>query len=244
MNSDFRKSTLLTLILIVCLTACSDEYSDMSTSFRSELCVVKSSAGKSIHLLTDKGRVLNPVAELDTSQYKPGNRYMVTYIMLDSTSMSSLNSVSGSYSIRVKDLQSVLIKPILRADQLTSPVTIDDPVKLLSQPWLGGGFLNMELMLKYENTNIKHSLWMLVDTTIVEHGSLNTYLTFIHTANGDRQTTDASTLVSFDCSNLSNQEEPDSLIIRVQEWDLNNHLIQKQYRLLNTTKRRLTFPRI
>lgn len=236
MNVAFRTSFLIVLVLTVCLTACSGEYLDMSTAFKSELCVVKSSAGKPAHLLTDKGRVLNPVSELDTSRYKPGDRYMVTYIILDSTTLS-LNQVTATFSIKIKELQYVSIKPILRADQLTQPINGDDPVRVLSLPWLGGGYLNMELMLKYENSDIKHSLWLLVDTTFTENGSLNTYLTFLHNANGDRQTKTASTLVSFDCTNLPNLEETDSLIIRVQEWDANNLLIQKHYRLLNSTKR-------
>lgn len=238
MHPAIRKLPLFTIVLTVCLTACSEEYLDMSTKFQSELCVVKSGSDKSVYLSTDKGRVLNPVSELDSTRYKPGNRYLVTYIVLDSNVTSSANQVAGNLLVRVKEMQYVSIKPILRADQLTQPINGEDPVTVLSTPWIGGGYLNVELMLKYENENIKHSLWMIADTTIFENGSLKTYLTFLHNANGDRQTKTASTLVSFDCTNLPYFEQSDSLIICVREWDA-NHYVQRQFGLLNTAKKKL-----
>ena len=236
MSQGSRTSFLMTLIMAVSLTACTSDYLDMSTLFRSELCVVQNSTGSSISLLTDNGRLLNPNSEMDTDTYKPGSRYMVTYIIVDSTSQSLSGPDSYSYSVSVKELQEVLVKPILRPEELTTPIVNEDPIRLLSQPWLGGGFLNLEFMLRYENPNIKHAWLMLVDTTRTENGSLNTYLTFFHDALGDGQVKTASTLVSFDCANLPYREQSDSLIIRVFEWDANNQLNHRQLRIKNTAK--------
>lgn len=238
MNPFNRTSTFLSLFLTVCLAACTSDYMDMSTAFRSELCVVKSSVGQSVSLYSDMGRMLNPISELDSAKYKPGTRYLVTYIVLDSTNPSFSKIVSDSYSIRVKELQSVLVKPIMRADELPSPVVDEDPIKLLSKPWLGGGFLNMEFMLRYDNENpdMKHAWLMLIDSTKTEGSSKNTYLTFIHDAHDDGQAKSASTLVSFDCDTLLYREQPDSLFIRVYQWDADNRPIHTQLHIENTTK--------
>lgn len=236
MNRYIRSSFLPTLLLAVFLTACSGDLSDMSTAFRSELCVVQTNLGNSVSLLTDNGRVLDPISELDTATYKPGDRFMVTYIMLDSINQSFTHKQNVRYSIRIKELQPVLVKPILRPGDLLSPIMDEDPIQLLSQPWLGGGFLNVEFMLRYENTNIKHAWLMVVDTTLNENGSLNTYLTFFHDARGDGHGKTASTLVSFDCADLPFRHQSDSLIIRIYEWDANNQHAYRRLRLKNTDK--------
>jgi hypothetical protein len=236
MNPSFRTSSLLVLILTVTLTACSSDYLDMSTSFRSELCVVQRNPDKSLSLLSDKGNELNPISELDSATYKPGSRYMVTYIVLDSTEQSLAAYLSRRYTISVKDIQLVLVKHIIRAEDLPAPIEGEDPIRMLSQPWLGGGFLNMEFMLRYQNEDIKHTWLMLIDSTRTENGSLKTYLTFIHNVNGDVQEKTTSTLVSFDCTNLPYREESDSLIIRIFEWDDNNLQFHRQLRIKNTEK--------
>lgn len=236
MNPGFRTSFLITLVVTVFLTACTSDYLDMSTLFRTELCVVQNNTGSSISLFTDDERVLIPIAEQDTDTYKPGSRYMVTYIILDSTSQMLSGPDSYSYSVSVKELQPVLVKPILRPGELTTPIEDEDPIRLLSQPWLGGGFLNLEFMLRYDDTEIKHAWLMLVDTTQTENGSMKTYLTFYHDARGDGHGKTASTLVSFDCANLPYRDQSDSLIIRIYEWDANNQQNHRQLRIKNTAK--------
>lgn len=238
MNPVFRTLFLFAPMLAFFLTACTADYLEMSTEFKTELCVVKANRGKPVSLLTDKGYALNPVSELDSTQFKPGSRYLVTYIVVDSTLMLSSQGSAG-YSVRVKEMQYVLIKPVLPVDQLTQPVHGDDPVNLLSEPWLGGGYLNVKLMLNYDNEDIKHSLWMIADTTLTENGSLNTYLTLLHNANGDKQTKTVTNIVSFDCANLPYRETSDSLIIRVKQWGNTNQQVQQVYRIQNTAKRKL-----
>ncbi len=243
MKTVLWKSALFFLVASAFLTACSEEYLDMSTSFRSDLCVVKARPGKPVYLLSDKGGMLHPISELDSTLYKPGSRYLVTYIVLDSSSSSSLNFPAGNLSVRIKEMQTVLTKTILKSNQSTPAIEGNDPVRLLSIPWLAGGYLNLELMFRFDNKANKHSLWMVHDTTLKENGSLNTYLTFLHNANGDEQTNVASILVSFDYAGLEEMETADSLIVRVREWNNDNQLVQKQYRIRNTTKRTLSFNR-
>jgi hypothetical protein len=136
----------------------------------------------------------------------------------------------------VKELQPVLVKPILRPEELPSPIVDEDPIRLLSQPWLGGGYLNLEFLLRYDNPDIKHAWLMLVDSTLTENGSMKTYLTFYHDARGDGHGKTASTLVSFDCANLPYREQSDSLIIRIYEWDASNQQAHRLFRIKNTAK--------
>lgn len=187
-----------------------------------------------MRLYSDEGRVLDPVSDLDSVVYKPGNRFRVTYILVDSINSSPSGTQNAFYSVRIKDLQPVLVKPIMSAGEVASPIENEDPVKLLSTPWFGGGYLNMEFKLKYENPTIKHAWLMVVDTTKMENGSLNTYLTFIHDARGDGRAKTTLTLVSFDCNNLPYRHQSDSLVIRLFEWDDSGREFHHELRIKNT----------
>lgn len=229
------RSILLTgLVFAVLLnTGCSDDYMDMTTSFQSDLCLVQQHhRGAPLQLLSDPGALLMPSADLDTTIYKAGDRFLVTYIPMDSTGTSPNKVMAiGGRPVRVVDMQPVLVKPILdRAD--TSDLHGPDPVKLTTSPWLGGGFINLEFLLRFTNESIKHGVWLVADSMVHASGSTVAYLSFLHNANGDASTKVATSLVSFTLNALPGLDGADSLVIRVLEWTSNGNTY-KQYRIPN-----------
>jgi hypothetical protein len=235
MRMDKPRPILLTgLIFAVLLnTGCSDDYMDMTTSFQSDLCLVQQPLrGAPLQLLSDPGVLLMPSAELDTNVYKAGERYLVTYIPMDSTGVSSnkLTAVSGR-PVRIVDMQPVLVKPILnRADTLD--LQGPDPVKLTTSPWLGGGFINLEFLLRFNNENIKHGVWLVADSMVHADGATVAYLSFLHNANGDASTKVATSLVSFPLNTLPGIDGADSLVVSVLEWASSGNKYN-QYRIPN-----------
>lgn len=200
-------------------TGCSDEYTDMTTSFQTDLCVVHRPLPQHPLILSaDLGGVLLPAAGLDTNLYKPGERYLVTFIPMDSTSYTgkSMTVNASGRLVRVLDMQPVLVKSIQDA---TEPVPSgNDPVKLTTPPWLGGGFLNVEFKLRFRNGSIKHTVSMEADSFVTKQDAGILYLTFRHDANGDGDTQQAISLVSFTLTSRPEWGKVDSLVVRVLEW--------------------------
>lgn len=230
-----RLRILLVGLTVVALLSvgCSDEYKDMTTSFQTDLCVIaQSHKDQSLSLITDIGALLFPAAELDSQYYKVGDRYLVTYIPMDSTGTTpgKLLAVSGR-PVRVLEMQPVLVKPILDPSDSTGALG-DDPVKLTTFPWLGGGFLNMEFKLRYHNETIKHGVFLIADSTVTRQDGATIYLTFKHNANGDGTNLLAASLVSFSLSSLPDLALADSLVVSLLEWTDNGNVINS-YRLPN-----------
>jgi|GEM_PF-1354361 len=229
MNPVIRKSILSLYAACLLLTACSEDF-DLTTAFKTGLCTVVVSSGEPLYLMEDDGLLLNPVTELDSTVYLPGNRYLVTYILMDT--MSSVYSGNSSLKARILDMQYVMIKDALvRSDTLSA--TGDDAVNFLQDPWFGGAYLNVNFSLRYNDEDIKHSVWLICDSTIEEQGSTNMYLSFLHNANGDSPAKTTVSLISFNYYYLPQFAETDSLFIRVKEWMSDSSTLYTTYRIAN-----------
>jgi hypothetical protein len=112
-----------------------------------------------------------------------------------------------------------------------------DAVKLVRDPWFGGDFLNFEFSFRHdEQSDIKHSIWLVCDSMTTEEGSQKWYLTFLHDANGDSPISTTSSLTSFTCSSVQQISSTDSLIIRVLEWNNSEGTNVVTYRIKNDAK--------
>ncbi|HBL73298.1 MAG TPA: hypothetical protein DD409_10805 [Bacteroidales bacterium] len=221
------------IVAVLLNTGCSDDYLDMTTSFQTDLCLVQQPVrGGSLQLLSDPGAWLIPSAELDTELYKPGERFLVTYIPMDSTGAlpGKFMAVNGR-PVKVVDMQPVLVKSILERNDTLVPVG-PEPVKLTTDPWLGGGFLNLEFLLRFADENIKHGVWLVADSMVSKSDAIVAYFTFLHNANGDGSTRTVTSLVSFTLMSLPGIDRADSLVVSVLEWGGSGNSV-KQYRLPN-----------
>ena len=174
MKAFVQKNALIAMTAWLLLSACSNDYTDVSTEYASGLCVVKQSEGLPVYLLTDDSLQLHPVSTLDSTIYEPGNRYLVTYVLMDQLSISG-----SAYSAKVLDMQPVLIKDAIERANLPGTAG-SDPVNLINQPWFGGGFLNFEFSFRYNDASIKHSVWLVCDSLTEKNGCKKRYLTFMH----------------------------------------------------------------
>jgi len=197
------------LVVSTFLFSCqSDEFS-MNTDYKSGLCSVR--AGQSMFLLSDDGLTLNPVSSDDLKGFIDGERVLVTYNVVSEGD----NNFKGSFKIKIYDIQSVPILEVVDRNELA--LNINDPVWLLSKPWIGGGFINIEFSFGHSNLNIKHDIFMVYDGSETVNGKNFIYLTFGHNAKSDPSTTTSPAFTSVRIGSIKEVEKADSLIVSVFE---------------------------
>ena len=215
MKHLFLSRSFLFCISIALFGACTQEDYSLNT----ELCVVKKSGDLSLCLLSDQGNVLYPTSSLDAEIYKEGQRYNVTYKVMEG---------SVSNQVNIFNMQPVLIKDAVSRALFTG--SMGDLVWLVSKPWIGGGYLNFEFSYGYSDSNIKHGIYLVQETSANGNAGKNIYLTFGHDANGDATEDKATALVSFPFTSVLGIQDADSLIVNVLEGTVANPK-QKTYRL-------------
>ena len=179
--------------------------------FMVELCIVKENGDKSLYLMTDDGNVLFPSSSLDTTTYKSGQRFRVTYIKLEGKTSSE-----GEAIVDIKQMLPVLIKNAVSRSLFSG--SVNDPVWLNYKPWFGGGYLNFEFSFDSGLTSeIQHEVQLIQDSTVQVGTSRKIYLTFGHNANGDVSSEKVTALVSFPSGSISELNQADSLIVGVLE---------------------------
>jgi hypothetical protein len=197
-------SSLLGILLLTITTVSCTDGDFSENSFEADFCVVKGQ-GSWMFLLTDGGSLLYPTESLDTS-ISPGDRFVVTYVSL---SKSEYSSDQQGYTVRVVNLQPVLVKDVnLSTDDV--PVAANDLVWVVNSPFFGGGYLNFEFKYMYSDLSIKHGIYLMQDS--IRNRSI--YLRFTHEANGDAAISTASALASFPLSSISGMADADSLVIQ------------------------------
>jgi len=213
-------------VCVLLMTACGDSV-DISTTYQSVLCVVVSNTGNQVTLLTDEGERLNPVTAADSSLYKEGERLLVTYVRMKSGAASQ-----DGLPVSVVDVMPVLILPVKKSVQMAEK-SATSPVSLSKVPWFGGGFLNLEFHFKYDNPQIKHSVFLVYDSICPTARGTTAYLSFRHYPNGDAAKTVTSTIVSFTGKTVEELRSADSLVIHSDEWTKEGKSMAKSYRLRN-----------
>jgi len=197
-------SVLLVLAMLT-VTACSNEDLSNNTFYESAWCVVQG-RGSQIALVTDQKVILKPSESLDSTQYKAGDRYRAIYITIGTQAYYSTTSTAKIVKI-VGELQPVLVEDVIQHGSFTG--SVNDPILLNADPFFGGGFLNFDFQFSTSHTGIKHGIHLLQDSLV----NRKLYMRFGHHANGDVNGTLESALASFPTNGLQNASDADSLII-------------------------------
>lgn len=206
MKHLFLRRSCSICLFILFLGACTqDDY-----SLKTDLCIVKESGDQSLYLLSDQGKVLCPSSSLNIETYKDGQRYSVTYKIMEGTALQKDETV-----VNIFNMQPVLVKDAVLIAQFSN--SISDLVWLVSKPWAGGGYLNFEFSYSFSDSNIKHGIYLIQDTIVNGKSGENIYLTFGHDANGDASISKATALASFPFTSIYGIQHADSLVINVLE---------------------------
>jgi hypothetical protein len=202
----------ISIVFLICalFQSCSsdDNLNVTTTTYVSELCSVK--GWLPVYLLSDDGRTLNPVSSDDLGGFVENDRVFVTYnIVGQGQNLSKTNN----YQINIYDIQSIPVLDVIsRADLEYS---ISDPISMLSTPWLGGGFLNVEFSFGHSTLNIKHSLFMVYEGFENKDGKNIINLTFGHNAKSDPSVINSPAFASFRLNGINNIDKADSIFISV-----------------------------
>jgi hypothetical protein len=205
MKPLFLSRSLLLCLIIVFAEACTKEDYSLKTNYVVSLCVVKESSNQDLYLLSDQGNALYPSSSLKAET--SGQRYQVTYKVMDGTSSKQ----DETTVVSISNMNPVLIKEVVSRSLFTG--SMNDFVWLECNPWSGGGYLNFEFIFDDSDSNIKHSIYLVQDST--GNAGKNIHLTFGHDANGDTSGHKATALASFPFSSISGIQKADSLIIKV-----------------------------
>lgn len=205
---SIRHILIISLVCTLFLSCSSGDYL-METSYVSGLCIVK--GDQPVSLLSDDGMILNPVSSDDLEGFIDGDRVLVTYNIVG----EGQNLSKDNYQVKIYDIQAVPILDVIDRSELDA--NIEDPVWLLSKPWIGGGFMNIEFSFGHSDSNIKHGIYMVYDKFETRNGKNIIYLTFGHNAKGDSSTTNSPAFTSFRIESIENFQKADSVIVSVLE---------------------------
>jgi hypothetical protein len=205
MKPLFLNKSILLCLFIILAEACSQEDYSLKTNYVVSLCVVKESSNQNLYLLSDQGTVLYPSSSLEAET--SGQRYRVTYKIMEGASSKQ----DETAVVSISNMEPVLIKKVVSRTSFAG--TMNDFVWLECNPWSGGGYLNFEFIFDYSNSNIRHSIYLVQDST--GNAGQNVYLTFGHDANGDTSKYETTALASFPFSSIPGIQKADSLIIKV-----------------------------
>jgi len=192
---------LVILFLLVC--SCSND----ETSYQTEFCVIEERGDQSLYLHSDSGYDLNPSSSLDATIYEAGQRFRVTYIEMGTT-----KTLTDTKLIDVVDMLPVKIFKTLKSESQSN-----DPVWLVSNPWISGGFLNFEFSFGYQNSDKKHGIYLVKDSLVQGAKGGKIYLSFRHDANKDGSSVMATAFASSSLILITDYQDIDSLIINVKE---------------------------
>lgn len=200
----YRLRKYLSLVIIVFLvSSCSND----ETSYQTEFCVIEKRGDQSLYLHSDNGYDLNPSSSLDATIYEAGQRFRVTYIEMGSTYTLS--------EVKVIDVVDML--PVKIFETLKTETKSDDPVWLVREPWIGGGFINFEFSFGYQNPDKKHGIYLVKDSLVPNSDGGKIYLSLRHDANKDGNSEMATAFASSSLDLITESLDIDSLIVRVQE---------------------------
>lgn len=187
----------------------SDEFS-MDTYYTTGLCTVVVNA-QSSSLLRDDGLILIPVSSSELNGFADGKRVLVTYNVIK----TSANNTNSSVQIKIFDIQSIPVLDILERKELS--YRIEDPVWVLSKPWISGGYLNIEFGFGHSSLEIEHTVHLVYERMEIENGKKIVYMTFGHNAKSDPTKTISPAFVSFRMRSKKDVLDADSMIIYVHE---------------------------
>ncbi len=196
--------SFLCLLFVSCDSAL-DPGPKVETSISSELCVVKTA--QQGYLLNDDGLILNPVSSDILGGFANDDRVLVTYNVVE--------KLQNSNSVKVYDIQRVPVLDVLGPNELV--VNINDPLWLRSNPWLGGGYINLEFAYGRSDLNIKHSIYMVQHETEYYDGKTIIHLQFGHNAKSDPAKKTSIAFTSVRLSSIKDIDKADKLVILVNE---------------------------
>lgn len=192
---------LLLLLILIC--SCGND----ETSYQTKFCVVQERGDNTLYLHSDDGQDLNPISSLNPSIYEEDQRFRVTYIEMEGN-----KTLTAETGIEVVEMLPVKLITVGHADK-----SFNDPIWLVVQPWIGGGFLNFEFTFNYARPEIKHGIFLVQDSLVQEPEGGKIYLSFKHDSNEDGSSLQATAFASAPLSSISGLEKADSLIVSVQE---------------------------
>ena len=202
----------IAVIILFCslFSSCqSDEFS-MDTYYTTGLCTVVVNE-QSSSLLRDDGLVLIPVSSSELTGFANGKRVLVTYNVIKGSASNAISSVQ----IKIFDIQTIPVLDILERKELS--YSIQDPVWVLSKPWISGGYLNIEFGFGHSSLQIEHTVHLVYERIEIENGKKVVYMTFGHNAKSDPTKTVSPAFVSFRMQSKRDVLEADSMIIYVHE---------------------------
>lgn len=195
--------SFLCLLFVSCDPTINDQ--KVETTIYSELCVVRTA--QQGYLLNDNGAILNPVSLNVLAGFTNDDRVLVTYNIVE--------KLQNSNSVKIYDIQRVPVLDVLGPNDLV--VNINDPLWLRSNPWLGGGYINLEFGYGRSDLNIKHSIYMVQQETEYYDGKTIIHLQFGHNAKSDPAKKTSIAFTSVRLSSIKNIDKADRLVILVNE---------------------------
>jgi len=211
MKINIIAKILIIIISCTLFNACTIDHFDSGNYYTSALCTVKTT-NQTLCLENDEGITLIPYYSEDLKGYKEGERVFVTYNYVKS---SSTSTPSTTLSIMIYDIQAIPVINIQKREELA--YAVNDPVWLISKPWYGGGFINIEFDFRHSSLDLQHTVHMLYDKTETVNGKKVLYLIFGHNAKNDPKRTKSPAFVSVRTNNSSYLNQVDSIVISVKE---------------------------
>ncbi len=209
---NFFIAALLLCISIV-LTSCDDKEGHSLGHFKFDIATVDSLSHNTYALILDNGDRLWPAAFDVAYLPKSNQRVFVNYTIL--------SDQQGEYAhyVKINDIWNILTKNVIELNDTNAHIIGNDPIKLNSM-WIGGDYLNVDLMFNYGG--VRPHLFNLVNNTL-EPGDENNdvvELELRHNAYGSQSLELFEAIVCFNLKPFR-QENVDSVnfSIKVMDWD-------------------------
>jgi len=170
--------------------------------------------------LTDKGNLLVATSEENQKTYVSGDRVLLNYTLLDTTTASGSN-----YSVRINASAKVPLGKITYVNASVIQSAVKEPIQLESI-WMGSHYLNMQFYLNYMSTT--HTIGLLADSTQLESDTLRMY--FTHNSNNDPPGYPVHTYLSFDLKDaLGDPGKAHPVTVQINTSDYGNKTYEFEY---------------
>ena len=177
-----RKILFATIAALIALTSCKKDntlYYNNVTMGNIDGEYIVSDQGNTFEITED-------LAQIDFSKFKYGR------VILSCDVLNKLEE--NKYSIRLTQIASVLTKPVVNAEEITSEtdeVNVDNPI-VIQDLWYGGGYINMLLQfaVKAESETAHFINLVYNGTETDEEGLANYSFSLRHNAYGEVPTED------------------------------------------------------
>jgi len=169
--------------------------------------------------LTDKGQGLVATPDKNQITYTSGDRVLLNYTLLDTT------SVGGNYSVRINGSAKVPLGKITFSNDSAIQSSAKEPIQLESI-WLGSHYLNMQFYFDYMSET--HKIGLLADSTRMESDTLRMY--FSHNSNNDPPGYPTHAYLSFDLENvLGNPGKAHPITVQINTSNYGNKTYEFEY---------------